>query len=132
MTKEDKRQKSIEDLFDEAEIISVYSDHQAVEDGVLFDVQELAKVSPSIQWDKGPFQYVTASLCYSKGYLKDGVDVQVANFIDLFRNMGEHMRKTGPDHFYNAKIEFPDGTKGEVYAVQNNSRRYTLMLPEDY
>lgn len=135
MTKEDRKEQSIDDLFGDAEIISSYSERDAVEDGVFFDVQELAKLSPSIKWNEGPFQYVTSNLCYSKGYAKAGENVQVAqvaNFIDLFRNMGEHMKRTGPDNFYNATIEFPDGSKGEVYAVLNSSRRYTLMLPADY
>ena len=124
MTKEDRpKDQSIDDLFGDAEIISSYSTRQAVEDGVLFDVQELAKLSPSIKWGEGPFQYVTSNLCYGKGYLKDDQPVQVANFIDLFRTMGEHMKRTGPDHFYNKTIEFPDGTRGEVYAVQNESGR---------
>jgi hypothetical protein len=56
----------------------------------------------------------------------------VANFLDLFTNLCQVMRKRGPDHFYNATIEFPDGTKGEVYAVQNNSGRYTILLPDEY
>ena len=86
----------------------------------------------SIKWDEGPFQYVTSNLAFSKGYLKEGEDVQVANFLGLFRIMGEHMKRTGPDHFYSTQVEFPDGTRGEVYAVQNESGRYTAMLPEDY
>ena len=37
----------------------------------------LSKLSPSIKWQEGPFQYVTANLCYAKGYLKEGADVSV-------------------------------------------------------
>src|SRR5262245_747566 len=112
MVDEKRKERGIERLFDEADIISRYSDRQAVEDGVLFDVHaELSKLSPSIEWDKGPFQYVTTNLCV-KGYVKDD-QPNVANFLDLFRNAGAQIAeamKTGPDHFYSAKIEFPDGT----------------------
>lgn len=133
MTKEDKpQQKNIEDFLDEAEVISRYSDREAVEDGVLFDVAELAKLAPSIKWNEGPFSYVTANLAYSKGYLRDGDEVRVASFINLFTTMGEHMRKTGPDHFYSKSVEFPDGTTGEVCAAMNETGRFTILLPEDY
>jgi hypothetical protein len=38
MTKEDrKKDQGIESLFDEADLTSVYTDRQAVEDGVLFE-----------------------------------------------------------------------------------------------
>jgi hypothetical protein len=132
MTKEDKKKDDgIESLFDEADLISSYTDRQAVEDGILFDVTELSKVSPSTAWKDGPFSYVTANLCYSKGYLRDGEEPSIPNFLDLFRTMGEHMRKTGPDDFYSTRIEFPDGSSGTVYAERNMSGRYTLLLPED-
>lgn len=132
MTKEDRRKdEGIESLFDEADLISSYTDRQAVEDGVLFDVTELSKVSPSINWSEGPFTYVTANLCYSKGYLRDGATPSIPNFLDLFRNMGEHMRKTGPDYFYSMNTEFPDGSRGTVWAKENMSGGYTLLLPED-
>ena len=111
--------------------MSEYTDRQALEDGIIFDVTELSKISPSIKCGEGPFQYVTTNLCYQKGYLRDGVP-SIPNFLDLFRNVSEHMKRKGPDHFYNARIEFPDGTRGEVYAVKNNNDRYTLMLPSDY
>lgn len=129
MTKEKPGEHS-EALFTEADIISSYTDAQAVEDGVLFAVQELSKLSPRANYDKGPFQYVTTNLC-SKGYLKDGVP-QVANFLDLFVAVERVLRERGPDDFYTANVEFPDGTTGEVYAARNESGRYTLLLPEDY
>jgi hypothetical protein len=133
MTKDyDRNERRLDDLFGDAEIISSYSSRQAVADGVFFDVTELSKVSPSTAWKDGPFSYVTSNLCYSKGYLKDGEPPRVANFLDLFRTVQEHMRVKGPDHFYNVPVEFPDGTTGEVYASLNEHDKYTLMMPEDY
>lgn len=129
MTK-DRKDDDITDLFDEAEVISSYSSRQAVEDGILFDVNELGKVHASPVWQEGPFQYVTTNLC-SKGYLKDGETPSIPNFLDLFRTMHEHMRRNGPDHHYSKVIEFPDGTTGTVYAKRNEHHRYTLMLPDD-
>ena len=138
MTKEDrKKDEGIESLFDEADLISMYTDRQAVEDGILFDVTELSKVSPSINWRGYGFQYVTENLCFSKGYLKDGEAPNIPNFLDLFNNMREHMRKsdlgrTEPDDFYAMQTEFPDGSRGQVWAERNMSGGYTLLLPEDH
>jgi hypothetical protein len=133
MTKEGKpKERSIEDLFDEAEIISVYSDREAVEDGILVPVKELGKVDPVVARSEHLFEYLTSNLCYSKGYFLEGVPVQPGHFIDLFKAIGEVMAVMPPDHFYTAKVDFPDGTRGEVYAVKNNSGKYTIMLSEDY
>jgi len=123
MTKETQPDKRIDRLFDEADLISSYTSNQAVEDGALFDVRELSKPSPSIKWDERDHFSVTSNLAFSKGYLKDGAEPSIPNFVDLFRTLGEHMKRTGPDHFYNTTIEFPDGTRGEVYAVQNETGR---------
>ena len=127
-----RRADDIDCLFETADVIHTYTSKQAVEDGVLFDVNELSRLSPSIKWDEGPFQYVTTNLAMSKGYIKENVP-SVSNFLDLFRDVSERIARQGKhDYFYQAMIEFPDGTRGEVYAVQNEHGRYTIMAPEDY
>ncbi len=138
MTKDGERKNSsngndgLESLFSEADLISSYSSAEAVADGILFDVLELKKLSPGIRWEDGPFRYVTANLCYTKGYLKDEQEVSIPNFLDLFTAVGLHMQKTGPSDFYNTTVEFPDGTQGMVYAARNeHPGKYTIMLPED-
>jgi hypothetical protein len=128
----ERRAGDIDCLFETADVIHTYTSKQAVEDGVLFDVNELSKLSPSIKWGEGPFQYVTTNLATSKGYLKEGSEPSVPNFLDLFNQVGQRMQRPGPkDYFYQAMIEFPDGTRGEVYAKQNETGRYTILLPED-
>jgi len=127
-----RRAGDIDTLFEHAEVVSEYSDRTALEDGIIFDVTELSKLSPSIKWSEAPFQYVTTNLCYSKGYLKEGAQPCIPNFLDLFRNMTEHMKRKGPDHFYNAKMELPDGTKSDVRREEQQRTLYTLLLPEDY
>lgn len=40
-------------------------------------------------------------------------------------------KKTQDDYFVSGKIELPNGDKQTVYIAQNETGRYTLMLPED-
>lgn len=39
---------------------------------------------------------------------------------------------TEPDWFYSGEIELPNGTKQKIFIQQNETGRYTVMLPEDY
>ena len=41
-------------------------------------------------------------------------------------------KKPQDDYFVSGRIELPSGDKQEVYIAQNETGRYTLMLPEDY
>jgi hypothetical protein len=36
------------------------------------------------------------------------------------------------DSFASGKIELPNGAKQEIYIAQNETGRYTIMLPQDY
>jgi hypothetical protein len=35
------------------------------------------------------------------------------------------------DYFYDGKIELPNGEKTVIYIEQNETGKYTIMLPED-
>lgn len=130
MKKKSKSSESYkENLFDKEDVIYEYTSKQAEEDGILFD---LTKVSPSI--NKSPFNYVTANLI-NKGYLKEE-KYAVANILDLIHQAFLIMEKgtknfTQPDYFFSGKIELPNGEMQEIFIEQNETGKFTIMLPED-
>ncbi len=110
-------------------VISSYSDNQAEDDGILFPVKN-HKI----------FSFITTNLMHGQGYMvRDGGEEHVnkANLTDLLHLAGgivvRAYRKSGvQDRFYSGFIEFPSGTKGKIFIAQNESGKYTIMLPEDY
>jgi len=117
-------------VFDDAEIVSEYTAREAVQDGILVDITVL---NPA--WEKGLFNYATVNLL-DKGYL-DGEQANLANIQDLLfqaylivkvksNNFIKH------DWFFSGDIELPDGRKQQIFIQQNETGRFTLMLPEDY
>lgn len=118
-------------LFSEDDVISTYTIDQATEDGVLFD---LRKVNP--QWEKGMFSHITVSLFYS-GYRNDDETVNIPNLLDLLNQSLAIVREksdnfTKADWFFDGTIELPSGASQKVYIVQNETSKFTIMLPSDY
>lgn len=117
-------------MFNENDIIDTYSSNQAEEDGFLFNITRLNKA-----WKKGLFNFVTLNLL-NKGY-KTEKAFNIPNVLDLL-NQCLNIVKTKSngfkdfDHFFSGKIELPNGSKQEVYISQNDTGKFTLMLPEDY
>lgn len=111
------------------EIISEYSSGQAEEDGLLYSVK-----------NHQIFSYITTNLMYKCGYMvRDGGEehVNIPNLTDLLNQAGgivvRAYKKSGKqDWYYSGLIEFPSGTKGKICIAQNESGKYTIMLPEDY
>jgi len=126
------------ETFTDKDVIYKYTCDQAKEDGFLTDITE---INP--KWKEGLFNFVTNNLL-SKGYIKEGTplhdDAELLNvpaIIDLLQqsilivkkksnNFKEH------DWFYSGKIELPNGTKQKIFIQQNETGKYTIMLPEDY
>ena len=121
------------------EPIFKYTSEQAEADGILINITKL-----NLRWDHCPFNYATTNLM-NKGYLykekKDDQDEQIKlnipNIIDLINQaigivQSESKNFTRPDTFFSGKIEFPDGSKQEIYMALNETGKFTLMLPEDY
>jgi hypothetical protein len=115
--------------------ISVYTSEQAEEDGILFNV---TKLNPA--WEKGLFNYVTMTLM-ALGYVDKDPEheftVNVPNVIDLLNQAREIVRKktnnfTDPEYFFEGTIELPSGKKQQVYIQQNETGKFTIMLPSDY
>lgn len=121
------------------EPIFIYTSEQAEADGILINLNKL-----NLRWDNCPFNYATSNLM-NKGYIhqekKDGQEEQIKlnipNVLDLINQaftivQRESQNFTKPDTFFSGKIEFPDGSKQDIYIGMNETGKFTLMLPEDY
>ena len=122
----------IDQFFKPEDIIYIYTSEQAVEDGILFDLDQVRKYLP-----KNPFKYATVNLL-TKGYFSQedvygNFKVKIPNVIDLI--MGALMiycRKPADDYFCSGQIELPTGKKQQIFIAQNETGAYTIMLPQDY
>ncbi|MCF8012747.1 hypothetical protein K9K83_00050 [Candidatus Woesearchaeota archaeon] len=107
-----------------------YTAKQAEEDGILFDITNLNK-----EWKKGLFNYVTVNLL-QKGYFREQ-EISIPNILDLL-NQALFLVKSKSknfkdfDHFFSGNIEFPNGDRKEIFICQNETGKFTIMLPEDY
>lgn len=153
--------------------ISTYTSDEAVEDDLLFDVDQLIKakkIMPAGNIENFPLKYITTSLL-ELGYWNDrckehAVKVEDAGKNDrcqscptwiVFANSGNKTlpctektlnipnildlisqalrifaKKPEDDYFVSGYVRLPDGSRQTVYLAQNETGRYTLMLPEDY
>lgn len=114
---------------DSETVIDVYTSEQAEEDGLLVD---LTKINP--KWGKGLFNYVTSNLL-SKGYMQDD-KINVACVLDLLNQAINIVRTRSKnfkeyDTFFSGTIELPTGTKQQIFIEQNETGKFTIMLPED-
>jgi hypothetical protein len=109
--------------------IYVYNSRKVVADGFLFDLDTVLTPSPK---GKFVFQYVTTSLL-EKGYFNSDGSLNVANLRDLLNQALRVFRKKREgDYFASGVIELPSGGKQKIFIAQNESGRFTVMLPEDY
>lgn len=113
--------------------IYTYTSNQAVEDGILFDVTE---IDPN--WKKGLFNYVTTNLL-GKGYMSGNATapVNIPNLLDLLNQSIQIVKResrnfTEFDSFFSGDIELPNGDQQKILIVQNETGKFTIMLPEDY
>jgi hypothetical protein len=121
------------ELLTDKDVIYKYTCDQAIEDGVLTDITGL-----NPKWKDGLFNFVTNNLL-SKGYINEG-EKQILNVpaitdllqqsILIVKKESENFKKQ--DWFYSGKIELPNGTKQKIFIQQNETGKYTIMLPEDY
>jgi hypothetical protein len=111
--------------------VFVYTSDQAVEDGILFDI---TLINP--KWKEGTFNYVTVNLLHS-GYLKKNETINIPNLVDLLIQAQEIVKNatnnyTSFDTFFSGSIELPNGAQQEIFIGQNETGKFTIMLPEDY
>ena len=112
------------------EPIFTYTSKQAEEDGMLFDITSL-----NPHWKKGLFNYVTINLL-SKGYYKED-EINIPNLLDLLNQANQIVRGksknfTEFDSFYCGKIELPSGIMQKIFIEQNETGKFTILLPEDH
>ncbi len=107
-------------------VISTYTSEQATKDGVLVSV---AAINP--KWGKGAFSHITANLL-DRGYREEDGSPRLVNIVDLLNQALTICKGTDADHFYSGRIEFPDGARRKIFIAQNETGRFTIMLPGDY
>ena len=113
-------------FFTEDDIISQYTDEDAIEDGILVKLERSGK--PLSRYIK----LATTNLLVSCEYLVDD-QLNIPNIRDLITQCHSIMIKgTESRGFYSGDIELPSGEQQKVFIEQNNSGGYTVMLPEDH
>jgi hypothetical protein len=123
-----KAPKEVE-IFSKEDLVSTYLSSEAVEDGFLFDLDLVVKQSPL---GKFVLQYITTNLL-AKGYWNEDQTINIPNLRDLIeQSLRVFRKKPADDYFVSGVIELPSGSKQKIFIAQNESGRYTVMLPEDY
>lgn len=103
-----------DDFWDDAEVISVYTDEQAVEDGVLIPVLfgEISRITNTVMSD-----------------FEINGKVNAEHFFSFMKKASaelEEQQKKRDDWFYSVTIE------GSKYFLVDNGSGFTLMKPQDY
>lgn len=109
--------------------ISVYTSKQAEKDGVFWDVDIITAVTIPKNFF---LKYITSNLM-AQGYEKTDGSLNAANLLDLLQQLSRIFKKKKvDDYFVSGRIELPSSHKQKVFIAQNETGRYTAMLPEDY
>jgi hypothetical protein len=122
------------DFFDPKDAVSTYTSNQGVEDGLLFDLDLVLphRISSPSRVAETPLKFITSGLL-TKGYSNPDGSFNVANIMDLVQQSGVILSKMPKDdRFASGKIELPSGDKQTVFIAQNETGRFTIMLPNDY
>ena len=121
-----------QDPFAGAEVISAYTSKQAVEDGILFNIVTL---NPA--WEKRIFNYITTNLL-TQGYFEEDKPgkIRIPNLLDLLNQANQIVRKATNnfqdfDTFFSGSIELPSGEQQKIFIEQNETGKFTVMLPQD-
>ena len=68
--------------------------------------------------------------CYTKA---KEITFNYPCLLDLLNQALHIIKRSGKvDTFYAGKIEVPDGSKQQIFIVQNETGKFTIMAPEDY
>ena len=117
-------------FFKPEDVISTYTSGEAVEDGVLFDVDLIAK--KFIPGEGFFLKYITTGLL-AEGYWSTDKTLNVPNLLDLLHQLSRiFTKKAADDYFVSGVIELPSGKKQKIFIAQNETGRFTAMLPEEY
>ncbi len=124
-------------FFKPKDVIYTYTSQQAVEDGILFDIDLI--LEKTAQGKQFFLKYITTGLL-GKGYWNQPIEpepnektLHIANLKDLLNQAARIFRKKpADDYFVSGRIELPSGQKQEICIAQNETGRFTAMLPEEY
>ena len=149
-------------LFEQKDVIYTYTSQQAEKDGILFNLDQLLKpkISPNFflnyltsnLLNKGYLndrckdevkdgEQGKNSRCVTCGTFQSCTDnlsclkpsLNILNITDLIVQAAQiFKRKPKDDNFISGTIELPNGQKQKIFIAQNETGRYTAMLPEDY
>lgn len=105
----------IDDFWEDAEVISVYTDEQAIDDGILMPVSfgEINLVTDGI-----------VQMFSNKGIFS--ID-EFNRFMNEAAKKLDEQRKRKSDWFYSIQID-----KDNYFIAENGSNGFTLMKPEEY
>ncbi len=103
-----------DDFWDDAEVISVYTDEQAIDDGIIFPVSF------------GIINRVTGTVL-DEFAVNGECDLAKFNlFMDKVLKEFDLLRQKKHDWFYSIKVD------DRNYFIAENGKGFTLMKPEDY
>jgi hypothetical protein len=156
--KEDKARS----FFEQKDVIFTYTSEQAEEDGILFDLDQLlpGKIHKNFflkyittgllakgYWNdrckhgvkdgeqgKNPRCASCDIFHQSRGNLSClKPSLNIPNITDLIVQAAQiFQRKPADDYFVSGTIELPSGERQKIFIAQNETGRYTAMLPEEY
>jgi len=156
--KEDKARS----FFEQKDVIFTYTSEQAEEDGILFDIDRLlpGKIHKNFflkyittgllskgylndqckddvkdgEQGKNPCCVTCDTFLHSSGKISClQPTINIPNLTDLITQAAQiFKRKPDDDYFVSGSIELPSGQKQKIFIAQNETGRYTAMLPEEY
>jgi len=156
--KEDKARS----FFEQKDVIFTYTSKQAEEDGILFDLDQLLPGKIQKNFFLKYITTGLLSKGYQNDQCKHGVkdgeqgknhccttcdifhqsrgnlsclkpSLNIPNITDLIVQAAQiFKRKPDEDYFVSGSIELPSGQKQKIFIAQNETGRYTAMLPEEY
>ena len=149
-------------FFEQEDVIFTYTCEEATEDGILFDLDQLLPgkihknfflkyittglLSKGYQNDqckhgvkdgeqgKNPRCQTCDTFLHSNGKISClQLTINIPNLTDLIIQAAQiFKRKPDDDYFVSGSIELPSGQKQKIFIAQNETGRYTAMLPEEY
>jgi len=156
------KHKNAKNFFDQNDVIYTYTSEQAAEDGILFDVDQLVPSKINSNFFLKYITAGLLSKGYWNNCCKHGVKngeqgktlccqtctvyltverslacltptLNIPNILDfIFQATQIFKRKPKDDYFISGPIELPNGEHQKIFIVQNETGRYTAMLPEEY
>ena len=156
--KEDKARS----FFEQKDVIFTYTSKQPEDDGFLFDIDQLLPGKIQKNFFLNYITTGLLSKGYLNDHCKHGVkdgepgrnprcrtchvfldscgslnclkpSLNIPNISDLIVQAVQiFKRKPTDDYFVSGSIELPSGQKQKIFIAQNETGRYTAMLPEEY